>query len=321
MPADAAGLVLPARAPALAPAPLVQVTHIAGAAGTLRLAHGLPAGRPRGTMVVLPGRAEFIEKYAETLDDLLRLGFAVAMVEWRGQGLSARPRRAPGRGHIRDYAAYLDDLARALGAIEGLALPRPWLMLGHSMGGHIALRWLREGAPGFAAAVLTAPMLGIPLRAVPEPVARLLGGTVVRLGAGLAYAPGQHAFHLGRLRFEGNPLTSCPVRYDRFRRLLEARPELATGGATWGWVDASLRSIGTSRAPGYPEAIATPILLCSATEDRVVCNRSIAHFAERLPRAVHLAIAGARHDLLLERDAVREQLLGALDAFAATVAP
>src|SRR5215813_15158089 len=48
-----------------------------------------PAGR-KGTLVVLQGRAEFIEKYFEVVHDARKRGFAVAMVDWRGQGLSER---------------------------------------------------------------------------------------------------------------------------------------------------------------------------------------------------------------------------------------
>jgi lysophospholipase len=303
----------------LGPGPAIDV--VPGAAGPLRLGTALPPARPRGTVIVLPGRAEFIEKYAETVTDLGRLGFAVAVLEWRGQGLSGRDPLAPGRGYIADFAEYLDDLGRTLAHLDTVALPRPWLMLGHSMGAHVGLRWLREGGSAIVAAVMTAPMFGIRLRPVPEPAARLLGHLTVRRGGARRYAPGQRAFRIERLRFEGNPLTSCPVRYARLRAQLDARPELAVGGATWGWFAASLRSIARSRAPGYPEAIRTPLLLLAAGEERVICNRSIERLGGRLPNATLRTFAGARHDLLLERDAIRGELLATVAAFADRIAP
>jgi lysophospholipase len=326
MPAEAElAMLVGARPERLAAGPRgeagLEIVTVAGGAGPLRLGLAAPAGRPRGSVLVLPGRAEFVEKYAETVDDLLRQGLAVAVAEWRSQGLSARDLLRPGRGHVDDFADYLDDLARVLGELDRRALPRPWLLLGHSMGGHLGLRWLREGAPGFAAAILTAPMLGIPLRGVPEPLARLIGRASVRVGAARAFAPGQRDFRLERCRFEGNPLTSCPIRYARFRAQLAARPELAVGGATWGWLDAALRSIAHTRARGYPEAIRTPLLLCAAEEERIICNRSMAELAERLPDATLLPFPAARHDLLIERDPVRARLLAALAALADRVAP
>jgi lysophospholipase len=273
--------------------------------GSLRLGLASTEGRRRGTVVVLPGRAEFIEKYDETIADLCSRGLAVAVVEWRGQGLSLRGQLLQHRGFVADYEEYLQDLGAALAALRSSQAPVPWIVLGHSMGGHIALRWLYREPGTFAAAVMTAPMFGIPLAGVPEPVARLLGRTAVRLGAGREYAPGQRDFQIERCRYERNPLTSCPVRFGAYRDLAAGRPELTVGGATWGWLDASLRSIAITRRPGYLESIETPILLCAAGEERVVSNASIELFARRLPNASLRRFARARHELLIEREDLR----------------
>ncbi|HMR30320.1 MAG TPA: alpha/beta hydrolase [Geminicoccaceae bacterium] len=291
------------------------------ATGRLRLGLAGMDGVRRGTLVVLPGRAEFIEKYEEAAADFCRRGFAVAVVEWRGQGLSLRGQSMPQRGFVGDYEEYLQDLAAVLGELRSLAAPVPWIVLGHSMGGHIALRWLYREPGTFAAAVMTAPMFGIPLAGVPEPMARLLCSAAVRLGRGHDYAPGQGDFSVERCRYEGNPLTSCPGRFETYRGLVAGRPDLIVGGATWGWLDASLRSIAITRRPGYLESIETPILLCLATEERVVSNAAIAMFARRLPNARLERFAGARHELLIERDAIRDRVLAAIDAFLDPAAP
>jgi lysophospholipase len=299
----------------------LAITALERATGSLRV--GIAGGdeASRGTLVILPGRAEFIEKYAETIDDFCDLGFAVAVIEWRGQGLSMRGELHPQRGFVADYDDYLEDLGAGLDHLQTVAAPRPWSMLGHSMGGQIGLRWLHGTADSFVAAVMTAPMFGIPLASVPEPAARFLGRTVVRLGAGRRYAPGQRDFLIERCLYDGNPLTSCPVRFQSYRDLLVGRPELTLGGATWGWLDASLRSIALTRAPGYLESIATPILLCMADAERVVSNPSIELFARRLPQATLRVFAGARHELLLERDEIRSEVLATIDAFLAAVRP
>lgn len=292
-----------------------------GGTGTLRLGLAGWEGPCRGTLVVLPGRAEFIEKYAEAADHFCRRGLALAVVEWRGQGLSLRGQPLPHRGFVGDYEEYLQDLAAALAELRALRAPVPWIVLGHSMGGHIALRWLARDPGTFAAAVMTAPMFGIPLAGVPEPMARLLCRAAVRLGAGREYAPGQRDFSVERCRYQRNPLTSCPSRFEAYRSLVAERPDLAVGGATWGWLDASLRSMAITRRPGYLESIQTPILICSAGEERVVSNASIERFARRLPDARLQRFAGARHELLIERDAIRDRVLAAIDGFLDAAAP
>src|ERR1700741_4259123 len=69
-----------------------------------------PPGR-KGTVCLFPGRAEFIEKYFETVRDLRARGFAVAMIDWRGQGGSHRLLSNPRKGYVRRYADYDIDLA------------------------------------------------------------------------------------------------------------------------------------------------------------------------------------------------------------------
>lgn len=302
------------RDPGAMTAPSWRLLPLVGRRAPLRLAFAAPGPAARGTLLVLPGRAEFVEKYDELIADLCRLGFAVAVLEWRGQGLSRHDGPFRQRGHIEDFADYLEDLADALRALDSAGAPAPRLMLGHSMGGHVGLRWLHDAPASFAAAVMTAPMFGIAQVRRYEPVARVLARTGVRAGARLRYAPGQRDFAIARCRFDGNPLTSCPVRFARFAGLLAARPELALGGVTWGWLDAGLRSIALTRRPGFAERITTPILLCQAAEERIVCNRSIERLAAKLP-AARLCRFPGRHELLLERDPIRAAVLGEIDRF------
>lgn len=50
-----------------------------------------------GTVCLFGGRGEFIEKYFETITDLRRRGFAVAIMDWRGQGGSDRLLKNPAK--------------------------------------------------------------------------------------------------------------------------------------------------------------------------------------------------------------------------------
>ena len=74
----------------------------------LRYARFPPNRSPvRGTIIVVHGRTEFIEKYFETVNDLRRRGFAVLVFDARGQGGSDRLLTNRRKGHVRDFADYV----------------------------------------------------------------------------------------------------------------------------------------------------------------------------------------------------------------------
>src|SRR5262249_32409704 len=60
----------------------------------------------KGTVCILQGRGEFIERYFETVRDLRARGYTVATLDWRGQGGSARLLRQSWRGHVRSVRHY-----------------------------------------------------------------------------------------------------------------------------------------------------------------------------------------------------------------------
>lgn len=271
---------------------------------------------PRATAVLLTGRAEFIEKYAQTISELTDAGFAVAALDWRGQGGSSR--LIPGalaRGHVRSYEGYLDDLDTLLAGASAEGLPEPLLMVATSMGGHVGLRHLAERPSGFVGAALIAPMIDINFGALPYWLVRRAAGLAVRLGRAERYAFGQRDPDHERCPFEGNPLTSSAERYAAWRALQRDHPELALGGVTFGWLEASVRSIGALKRPGWAERLDLPVLILQAGADCVVSNRAQDALAARLPRGRVVRFAGAQHDLLWETEAVRREALDTITGF------
>ncbi len=281
----------------------------------LRAARWTPQNA-RGTIVLLGGRAEYIEKYYETIGDLLARGFAVATLDWRGQGGSERLLRDPFKGHIDDFGLYERDCLSLQREVLAPHCPRPWIGLCHSMGGAIMLRIAHGGRCPFDRLVLTSPMIALYGHAEPR-YERWLVEALDGAGLGGFYAPGGGgARAYSRNPFEGNVLTSDPARYARMGETLAAHPTLGLGGPTIGWVHAAFRLMRAFAEPDYPRAIATPTLVIASGADRVVDTRSLERFATRL-RAGHLiVIDGARHEAMFERDTFRQLFFKAFDAFA-----
>ncbi|HEY7853140.1 MAG TPA: alpha/beta hydrolase [Caulobacteraceae bacterium] len=283
-----------------------------GARGArLRSAWFAPAGPPRGSVVVSPGRTEPIEKYFEVVERLTGRGFVVLVHDWRGQGLSLRP-SGDQRGHAVGYRDFITDYGALLDHYE-TRLPGPWIALGHSMGGCLTLLALALGEARFAAAILSAPMLGLQTGAIPRPAGLLLARilTVIGLGGNLvsreAAAPES---------FATNVLTHDPIRYQRNQDQVAAHPELFVGPPTWGWLDFAFRAIGVlENGPGAPR-INLPLTVLAAGDDRLVDNPGLAQVTARVSGARFMIVSGAYHEILQETDATQGEFWSEFDALA-----
>ena len=127
----------------------------------LRAVSWAPPHASRGTVAIFTGRAEFIEKYYETVRDLLARGLSVAILDWRGQGGSERQLRNPRKGHIDDFSLYERDFVAFFAEVLELSSPRPWFGLGHSMGAAILLAIARAGRCPLERLVLCSPMIAL----------------------------------------------------------------------------------------------------------------------------------------------------------------
>jgi lysophospholipase len=281
---------------------------------TLRYARFEPPAGRKGTICVFSGRAEFIEKYFEVVRDARARGFAVAMIDWRGQGLSERALANPRKGHVRDFSEYDRDLEAFVKNVVLPDCPAPHFALGHSMGAAVLIRMVHHGWRWFDRIVLCGPMINLS-GAAGSRFARQSARTMRLLGFGSSYVPGGGSTAIGTLPFAGNPLTSDPVRYARTVAVLEAEPTLGIGSPTVGWLDAAFRTMNDFADPGYVNRLRQPLLLVAAGRDQIVSTRAASEFAVRLRAGSHLVVPGARHELLMEQDRYREQFWAAFDAF------
>jgi lysophospholipase len=281
---------------------------------SLRFARWPAVSDARGTVCVFTGRSEAIEKYFETVRDLRRRGFAVAVMDWRGQGHSSRLLADVRKGHVGSFADYEADVAAFMQQVVLKLCPPPYHALAHSMGGATMLRLAHSGRPWFERLVLTAPMIDFP-----SPRSSWILRTSMRVlrraGFGERYVPGSNVDRTRAKGFEGNPLTSDPVRYARNVALLAQDPTLGIGSPTVAWLDAAFATIMEFHKAGYVETIAQPVLMVAAGDDTVVSSAAIADFAARLPNGSCRVINGARHEILQETDAHRAEFWAAFDAF------
>jgi lysophospholipase len=297
----------------------MQPAWFEGQGGVRLRAAILPAsGPPRGSVVLSTGRTECLEKYFETAGDLAGRGFTVLLHDWRGQGLSQRLLADRLRGHAEGFDDFLADYRSLLTAYQD-RLPKPWLMVGHSMGGCLNLLALAKGERRFAAALLAAPMLGLHL----SPIKKVASGPLSRLlhsfGRGGDFVPGQEKS--AWTAFAGNPLTHDPARYKRMYDQLEAEPALALGGPTWGWLDSAMTGMAWLRRSPQIALVDIPVTILSAEADTIVDNAAQAAVAARLPKARLVVVPGAFHEILQETDDRRAVFLAEFDALADAAAP
>ncbi len=281
----------------------------------LRYACFTPKVRPlKGTVIVLAGRSECIEKYFETIRDLCKRGLAAAILDWRGQGASDRLIRDPMRGHVVSFDDYAADLEQFFREIVLPDCRGPYFILAHSTGALVALLAAKSLANKVRRMVLVAPFLGVHGLPISMKTVRRIANMLYWIGLRRFYAAGS-----GRRPaappFEGNKLTNDEARYRRNILLHETYPQLALGGPTVSWLRAACIASDRIQEPDFVASYRVPTLLIAAGEEVVVSNPAIEAYARRLKMGSLITIDGAKHELLQEADLYREQLLAAFDAF------
>lgn len=300
------------------PLPLARAFWLRAEDGVrLRAAHWA-AGGASGTVLLFPGRTEYLEKYAAVAADLNAAGLDVLSMDWRGQGMSDRLQDNSRPGHIGAFSDYQRDVVELVVAAQELDLPQPWHLLAHSMGGAIGLAALDGGLP-VASVVFSSPMWGINLRGIPEPAALALATLLSRLGRGGHPAPrtgGEESFVLLD-PFHDNLLTHDGQRWGRLVAEAAAWRDISVGGASNDWLREAIlecRRLATLPPPGLPALIAL------GDGERIVSPQAIRSRAAAWPSARLLELAQCRHEPMIERDPVRDLFLqAALAHFAAVM--
>ena len=280
-------------------APVWQVRWERGAEGRYRV--GTAAGRTRHpertTVLFLLGRGDSLELRQDVATRLVASGARVVAVEHVGQGASPATGARPDAVHVGSFGTHVEAALAEAGRLDG-----PAVLLGHSMGGLVALHVLAARPDRFATAVLTSPMWGW-AGSLPVWMARVIAGVAVRSGRGRQLAVGERPFDPAScLRMRG-------ATDDQARALLAfaaQHPELVRGGSTWGWVLAASRSM--HQLAQLPlQQVRTAVTVVRCFDDQTVSLPAQARVAARLPRARVVELAGG-HDPFVGRVDVRAAL-------------
>lgn len=284
---------------------------------SLRFGYYVPA-KARCIVIILPGLSEFAEKYFETLRDLLAANCGVFVLDWMGQGGSGRYLSNPHKRHSSGFDDDVADLDVFIKEhVQKIAPGLPLIMLAHSMGAHIGLRYMCKYPDVFSCAALSAPMNGIAaINRIPA-FARLPIGQALRFLFGNRYTGPRGDWREDmRIARGEDPFSSDPARRAIHNYWCLKNPALQVGRVTFGWVYEALRSCHGLIAELQAAPLQTPLLIGLAGRETIVDNEATRRLLPCLKNAHILDLPESRHEILMEIDAVRNAFLQAFRAFA-----
>ena len=253
------------------------------------------ADAPRAALLVSHGLGEHAGRYAALARDLVPHGIDVHALDHRGHGRSGGM-----RAYVDRFGRYVEDFeAFRLRVMESLPPGLPVFLLGHTLGGLIAIRWLEaHRGGGLRGAILSAPLLGIAKQAAGWKVA--LSGVLSKV---LPWVPIPN-------EIDPAELSSDPAYLRSYREdpLVHAKitPRLYTG---------MVQAMGDAVAE--KDRLALPLLFLVPGADSIVREEETLRFAEGLAGDVTVRrYPGFRHESLneLERDRPIADLLAWMEA-------
>lgn len=279
-----------------------------------RIRVALWKGGDKETVLIFPGRTEYIEKYGPVVREFLTRGYSVAVIDWRGQGLSDRHATRPQMGWVMNFAEYQQDVEQMLAAVAEGGLPKATVVLAHSMGGAIGLRALLNKLD-IKKAIFSAPMWDIFVEPQLRMVASLVSKFSLKLGLGARYIPSAGpGNYVESQKFKGNVLTNDADTYKWFQSHLAAHPELGLGGPSCQWYNRSVVEMADIRenAPATHD-----VLTFLGTKEAIVSKSAIRDLMGKWPNGKLVEVEGAQHEILMEQPHVMKQFWEETDAFLA----
>lgn len=251
----------------------------------------------KGTVFILPGRTEWVEKYGPAAGEFNARGYDALAIDWRGQGIADKALPDRRIGHVENFSDYALDLEAVIAFAEAENYPKPWFLLGHSMGGAIGLRALIEKQP-FAAAAFSGPMWGIGLSTWQKAMVTLAAPVIKAFGKQTNIAPGTRPeTYMDWQGFEGNLLTADREMYALMQAHTQDAPELGMGGPSSHWVLEAIDENDWAQAQPAPEQ---PILCFLGGDEQIVDKDAVREMIARFPNGELIEVPKARHEFPME---------------------
>ena len=266
----------------------------------------------RGTVIILPGRTEYIEKYNFVIQEFLNRNFSVLCIDWRGQGLSQRPHGRTDIGHVKDFFEYQIDLETILEHLKDSLNQKPKLLLAHSMGSCIGLRYLLRDTT-FQCSIFSGPLWGLPVSDLTVSILIPIFNLAISMGLGLITYPYKiDGFHILTKPFEKNLLTKNIDAYNEMRDNLLIDPRLGLGPPTLSWVKAlndELQKLAKMPPPEIPQ------LTFLGESDKVISKKAVESRMARTPMGELKILSNAMHEVFFETSDIKEVIWEEIDQF------
>ena len=270
----------------------------------------------KGTILLFPGRTEYIEMYGLKAKEFDHEGYATFAIDWRGQGASQRLCDDPLLGHIGQFSDFQKDVDAMLEAAKDLELPKPWFLVGHSMGACIGLRAMLNGLEVKAAAFVS-PMWFIKMSPLERAVAWPVAWLAKAIGKAQTRVPGfQRDTYVLTHEFEGNKMTNDPEMYHHWVKLAQVLKELPIGGPSMGWLIEAMKecqSLSQERLPDIPCSV-----YCGDQDQDIDANLVKGRMAD-WPKGHYHLFPDSKHELFFEKPEVRNTMVSTMFDFFDTV--
>ena len=267
--------------------------------------------KTNGTILLQQGHNEFIEKYFEVIDEFLKRDFSVISFDWRGQGMSEKTLDNKNKAFIQDFSLHDSDLENIMKDIIEPFFPKPYIGVGHSMGGCLMLSAMHKHPDFFDKAILSAPMLGFKNEILLMPIITIMSLFSKNDSYLLVSKP-----NMGKeTPFEDNDVTTDKFRYERTQRLVRKAPNLRLWGVTISWARAVKNRLKSMRAKNWAEKIKTKVLIINNLNDQVVDPDKINIMSKRLSESSIIEFNSTKHEIFMEKDIYRNELWKEIDNY------
>jgi lysophospholipase len=268
----------------------------------------------KGTVLIFPGRSEYIEKYGPTIQSILDMGYSAAVIDWRGQGISERIANNPHLGHVKHFLDFQKDVTQMLNAVNEAGLPENHILLCHSMGGTIGLRALHNGLD-VEKVIFSAPMWGIYIEPVLRIPAQIISNIGPLIGFAKRFSPNTSpANYVQITSFENNTLTSDEATYNWLISQMDAHPELGIGGPSINWLHQALLECARLRKMPVPDY---KTLCFLGSEETIVSSKIITRMMGEWDNSKLVNVKSAQHEILMETPAILDMAWKEIDQFLA----